>query len=143
MYWWRFSRTKLSCNIYKGIKFISHRMKLWERTQEARMRNEVEIKQFRFMPRKSTINVLFALRMLMEKYREGLKELYSVFVDLEKRLIIVCKEERYGLRKSGVGEKYTRAVQDMYKGCESMVRCAVGVSEGFKIEVELHQSLQW
>ena len=29
---------------------------------------------------------MFALRMLMEKYREGQRELHCVFVDLEKAL---------------------------------------------------------
>ena len=36
------------------------------------------------MPRKSTIDATFALRVLMEKYREGKKELHCVFIDLEK-----------------------------------------------------------
>ena len=40
--------------------------------------------QHGFMPGKSTTDALFALRVLMEKYREGQKELHCVFVDLEK-----------------------------------------------------------
>ena len=36
------------------------------------------------MPGKGTIDAMFALRMLMEKYREGQRELHSVFVDLKK-----------------------------------------------------------
>ncbi|KAI5106658.1 gastrula zinc finger protein XlCGF28.1-like [Silurus meridionalis] len=53
---------------------------------EARLREEVTIceQQYGFMPRKSTTDALFALRMLMEKYREGQRELHCVFVDLEK-----------------------------------------------------------
>ena len=38
--------------------------------------------QYGFMPGKSTTDSLFALRVLMEKYREGQKELHCVFVDL-------------------------------------------------------------
>ena len=30
-------------------------------------------------------------------------------------------------------------VQDMYESCKTMVRCAVGVTEKFKVEVGLHQ----
>lgn len=37
--------------------------------------------------------------------------------------------------KSGKAEKYIRAVQGMY---ETEVRCAVGVAEGFKVEVGMH-----
>ena len=33
------------------------------------------------------VAALFALRVLMEKYREGQKELHCVFVDLEKALL--------------------------------------------------------
>ena len=35
------------------------------------------------MPGKSTTDALFALRVSMEKYREGQKEMRCVFVDLE------------------------------------------------------------
>lgn len=30
-------------------------------------------------------------------------------------------------------------VQDMYDSCETVVRCSVGVTEEFKVEVRLHQ----
>ena len=36
------------------------------------------------MPGKGTTDAVFALRMLMEKYRKGQRELHCVFVDLEK-----------------------------------------------------------
>jgi hypothetical protein len=55
---------------YIGIKPMSHTMKLWERIVEARLRREVRIceQQYGFMPKKSTTDALFALRMLIEKY---------------------------------------------------------------------------
>ncbi|KAJ8348946.1 hypothetical protein SKAU_G00275380 [Synaphobranchus kaupii] len=131
-----------SCSNYRGIKLISHSMKLWERVVEARLREEVMIseQQYGFMPRKSTTDALFALRMLMEKYREGQKELHCVFVDLEKAYDRVPREEVwYCMRKSGVAEKYVRSVQDMYEDSVTVVRCAVGVTEAFKVGVGLHQ----
>ncbi|KAK3513205.1 hypothetical protein QTP70_009746 [Hemibagrus guttatus] len=75
-----------SCSNYRGIKLMSHTMKVWERVVEARLRKVVEIceQQYGFMPRKSTTDAIFALRILMEKYRDGQKELHCVFVDLEK-----------------------------------------------------------
>ncbi|KAK3543276.1 hypothetical protein QTP70_014062, partial [Hemibagrus guttatus] len=51
-----------------------------------------------------------------------------------------AKEELwYCMRKSGVAEKYVRVVQDMYEGSRTVVRCAVGQTEEFKVEVGLHQ----
>ncbi|KAK3568306.1 hypothetical protein QTP86_003534 [Hemibagrus guttatus] len=131
-----------SCSNYRGIKLMSHTMKVWERVVEARLRKVVEIceQQYGFMPRKSTTDAIFALRILMEKYRDGQKELHCVFVDLEKAYDRVPREELwYCMRKSGVAEKYVRVVQDMYERSRTVVRCAVGQTEEFKVEVGLHQ----
>ncbi|KAK3543875.1 hypothetical protein QTP70_030042, partial [Hemibagrus guttatus] len=131
-----------SCSNYRGIKLMSHTMKLWERVVEARLRKVVEIceQQYGFMPRKSTTDAIFALRILMEKYRDGQRELHCVFVDLEKAYDRVPREELwYCMRKSGVAEKYVRVVQDMYERSRTVVRCAVGQTEEIKVEVGLHQ----
>ncbi|KAK3570304.1 hypothetical protein QTP86_017185 [Hemibagrus guttatus] len=131
-----------SCSNYRGIKLMSHTMKLWERVVKARLRKVVEIceQQYGFMPRKSTTDAIFALRILMEKYRDGQRELHCVFVDLEKVYDRVPREELwYCMRKSGVAEKYVRLVQDMYERSRTVVRCAVGQTEEFKVEVGLHQ----
>ncbi|KAK3506727.1 hypothetical protein QTP70_018270 [Hemibagrus guttatus] len=131
-----------SCSKYRGIKLMSHTTKLWERVVEARLRKVVDIceQQYGFMPRKSTTDAIFALRILMEKYRHGQRELHCVFVDLEKAYDRVRREELwYCMRKSGVAEKYVRVVQDMYERSRTVVRCAVGQTEEFKVEVGLHQ----
>ncbi|KAK3569279.1 hypothetical protein QTP86_026572, partial [Hemibagrus guttatus] len=131
-----------SCSNYRGIKLMSHTMKLWERVVEARLRKVVKIceQQYGFMPRKSTTDAIFALRILIEKYRDGQKKLHCVFVDLEKAYDRVPREELwYCMRKSGVAEKYVRVVQDMYERSRTVVRCAVGQTEEFNVEVGLHQ----
>ena len=38
-----------------------------------------------------------------------------------------------------MAEKYVKVVQDMYENSVTTVRCAVGMTEGFKVEVGLHQ----
>ncbi|KAI5606596.1 hypothetical protein C0J50_2095 [Silurus asotus] len=133
-----------TCSNYRGIKLISHTMKLWERVVEARLREEVTIceQQYGFMPRKSTTDAIFALRMLMEKYREGQKELHCVFVDLEKAYDRVPREELwYCMRKSGVSEKYVRVVQDMYEDSVTAVKCAVVVMD--RLTDEVRQESPW
>ena len=129
------------CGNYRGIKLMSHTMKIWERIIETRLRDKVEIstQQYGFMPGKGTTDVVFGLRMLMEKYREGQRELHCVFVDLEKAYDRVPREELwYCIRKSGIVEKYVQRVQDMYEESETVVRCAVETTESFKVKVGLH-----
>ena len=92
-----------------------------------------------FMPGKGATDAMFASRILMKKYREGQRELHCVFVDLEKAYNRVPQEELwYCMRKSKIQQKYVRLVQDMYKESETVVRCAVGTTESFKVEVGLH-----
>ena len=73
---------------------MSHTMKVWERIIEARLRGGVEIskQQYGFIPGKGTTDAMFALRMLMEKYREGQRELHCVLVDLKKAYDRVSRE---------------------------------------------------
>ena len=121
---------------------MSHKMKVWERIIEARLRDRMEIskQQYGFMPGKGTTDAMFALRMLMEKYREGQREIHCVFVDLQKAYDRVPQEElRCCMRKSGIVKKYVQLVQDMYEGSKTVVRCAVGTTESFKVKVGLHQ----
>ena len=65
------------------------------------------------MPGKGTTDAMFALRMLMEKYRKGQRELrvHCIFVDLEKAYNRVLREELwYCTRKSEIVEKYVQLV---------------------------------
>ena len=101
------------CGNYRGIKLMSHTMKISERIIEARLRDRVEIskQQHGFMPGKGTTDAVFALKMLMEKYREGQRQLHCVFMDLEKTYNRVPREELwYCMRKSGIAEKYVQLV---------------------------------
>ena len=121
---------------------MNHIMKVLEKLIEARLRDRVEIRkqQYGFMPGKGTTDAMFALRMLMEKYREGQRELHCVFVDVVKAYDRVPRKELwYCMRKSGMAEKYVQLVQGMYEESKTVVRCAIGTTESFKVKVGLHQ----
>lgn len=63
-----------------------HSMKLWERVIEHKLTlgTTKSDNQFGLMPRRSTMEVIYLLRRLIEKYREKKKDLYMVFVDYKK-----------------------------------------------------------
>ena len=71
------------CGNYRGIKLMSHTMKIWERIIDRRLREETTIgdEQFGFMPGRGTTDAISAVRQLMEKHREKQKELHMVFID--------------------------------------------------------------
>ena len=60
-----------NCSNYRGIKLISHTMKLSERVIEHRLRHHAKIaeNQFGFMPRQSIIKVIHILRRLIERFK--------------------------------------------------------------------------
>ncbi|RZB79100.1 DnaJ-like subfamily C member 7 isoform B [Glycine soja] len=60
-----------NCANYRGIKLMSHTMKLWERVIERRLRKETQVteNQFGFMPGRSTMEAIYLLRRVMEQYR--------------------------------------------------------------------------
>uniref|UniRef100_A0A8D8YAF2 Craniofacial development protein 2 n=3 Tax=Cacopsylla melanoneura TaxID=428564 RepID=A0A8D8YAF2_9HEMI len=74
------------CGNYRGIKLMSHSLKIWERIVENRLREETSIseEQFGFMPGRGTSDAVFAMRRLMERCREMQRELHAAFIDLEK-----------------------------------------------------------
>ena len=70
------------CGNYRGIRLMSHTMKIWKRIIDRRLREEttIEDEQFGFMPGKGTTDAIFEVRQLMEKHREkqeGLHIFYS------------------------------------------------------------------
>ncbi|KAK3517623.1 hypothetical protein QTP70_013428 [Hemibagrus guttatus] len=80
-------------------------------------------------------------KCLGEAAVEFLASLFNrVLENLEKAYDRVPREDLwYCMRKSGVAEKYVRVVQDMYERSRTVVRCAVGQTEEFNVEVGLHQ----
>jgi Reverse transcriptase (RNA-dependent DNA polymerase) len=70
-----------SCTNYRGIKLMSHTMKLWERMIEHRLRKltTVSKNQFGFMPGRSTMEAIFLIRQLMERSRTEEGPTYDIY----------------------------------------------------------------
>ena len=130
------------CQNYRGIKLLSHTMKIWERIVDKRVRGEVKVaeEQFGFKPGRGRTNAIFILRQMVEKYREKGRDLHMVFVDLEKAYDRIPREELWRcLREKMVPEKYVRLIKEMYRDAKTRVRSGVGTTEGFEVKVGLHQ----
>ena len=52
--------------------------------QRLKQKTKITETQFGFMPVKSTMEAIFSLRQLMEKYQTKRKNLHMVFINLEK-----------------------------------------------------------
>uniref|UniRef100_A0A8I6Y6K2 Reverse transcriptase domain-containing protein n=1 Tax=Hordeum vulgare subsp. vulgare TaxID=112509 RepID=A0A8I6Y6K2_HORVV len=131
-----------SCTNYRGIKLMSHTMKLWERVIEHRLRRLTSVtkNQFGFMPGRSTMEAIFLVRQLMERYREQNKDLHMVFIDLEKAYDKIPRNVMWwAFEKHKVPIKYITLIKDMYDNVVTSVRTSDGDTNDFPIRIGLHQ----
>ena len=84
----------LNPNCYGGIKFLEHAFKLFEKILDWRLRDVVDIDKIKsgFMPGRVTLNAVFVLRRLTNKFKSTNKKPFYVFVDLEKAFDWVSRE---------------------------------------------------
>ena len=127
---------------YRGLKLLEHCMKLFEKVIEQHIRCRIEINQmqFGFMPGKSTIDAIFIVRQIQEKYREKKKDLYFAFVDLEKAFDRVPRKVVFwAMRKAGLDEWIIDLLSAMYKNAKSSVRVNGKLGREIPVNVGLHQ----
>ena len=71
----------MECGSYRGVKLLEHALKLWKGCWK-RLRELVQVDSMQcgFVKRKSTINAIFMVRQIQEKYLEKNRYLYQVFL---------------------------------------------------------------
>ena len=131
-----------SCGNYRSIKLLEHGMKIVERIFEKRLRKVVDLDEMQmgFRPGRGTVDAIFIMRQMMEKYEIAGKKLYMVFVDLEKAFDRVPRELIWwALRRKGVMEREIMAIKKMYSDIKTSVRVECERSESFDVKVGVHQ----
>ena len=84
------------------------------------------------MLRRSTTEVIFLIRQVMEWFREQKKDLHMVFIDLKKAYDKIPKNIiRWALDKHKVPSKYVTLIKDMYNNVVTNVRTnEIGLHQG-------------
>ena len=75
----------------------------------------------------------------MEKYQSKEKDLYMVFINLEKAYDRVPREILWkALEKKRIRVAYIRVIKDMYNRVTTSVKTQGRVTEDFPIKINLH-----
>jgi hypothetical protein len=82
------------------------------------------------------MEVIFLIKLLMERYRERKKDLHMVFIDLEKAYEKVPKNVMWwALQKHKVSTKYITLIKDVYDDVVTSVRTSDRDTYNFPINI--------
>jgi hypothetical protein len=137
---------KTECGNYRGIALMSHPAKVYERILERRLREVVEEKleewQHGFRPGRSSIDLVFALKMISEKNWEFNRKTYAAFVDLEKAFDRVPRELLWRKLRGieyGIPEKLLKAIKSTYTDSKCRVKTTSGEGKWFDVTTGVKQ----
>ena len=108
------------------------------------LRQNVKIleNQFGFMPERSTTEAFHFLRQLIKRFRERMRNLHMVFIDLEKTYEKVLREILWWtLMKKRVSIKYIDIIKDMRNGVVTNVRTSGGITSDFLSQLDCIKDL--
>ena len=126
------------CNSYRGISLLSIVGKIFARVALPRLQvlasRVYPESQCGFRTRRSTIDMIFSLRLLQEKFREVNKPLYIAFVDLAKAFDMVSRSGLLKLlNKIGCPPKLLSFISSFHETTRCTVRFNGAQSEPFEV----------
>ncbi|XP_072018595.1 uncharacterized protein [Amphiura filiformis] len=93
-----------------------------------------------FRPGRSTVDQLFTLRQITEKYTEIDKALYLCYIDYQKAFDTVWQDGLWAAMKHlGYPDKIVRLLQALYGTSKSAVRVDKDITEWFRIATGVRQ----
>jgi len=143
---WKRKCDKLVCRNNRGITLLSIRGKVFARVLLSRslpaIRCYRQSHQAGFMPNRSTIDHIAALRLIIEKppeFRKG-RHLYIAFIDLKTAFDSVDHASLWAILACiGVPSKILRLFKKLYGDLESCIRINGKLSEWFNINSSVRQ----
>src|ERR1700733_229235 len=135
---------KTECNNYRAISLLSIPGKVYTKVIQQRLRRYVEQamseEQAGFRKGRSTINQIFVIRQISEKYIEKNRTLYNNFIDYKQAFDSVWQEGLWRtLRYHGIPEELVVLIEDLYRKSMSAVRLDGELTEWFEITVGVKQ----
>ena len=130
---------RTDCGNYRGISLLSIAGKIFARILLNRLSTHITPEvvpetQCGFRGNRSTVDMIFCLRQLQEKYIEQDRPLYMVFVDFSKAFDTVGRTGLWQLlKKYGCPEKFTTMIEAIHTGMMANVSVGGEVSESFSV----------
>ena len=137
-------KDKLDCNNYRGISLLCHSSKLFLSILLQRIRRRTDEilaeEQAGFRHGRSTIDQIFTLRQIAEKYMEHNRQLYVCYVDFRKAFDSIWRRGLWTvMRHLGYPEKVVRILESLYNETLSAVRVNSSITDWFKTLVGVMQ----
>lgn len=132
------------CGNYRGITLMCQVAKIFEKVILNRIgnyiENQVSEEQHGFRRNRSTVDLIFAVRQLIEKHWEFDQKIICVFIDIEKAYDSVKRSAIWdSLRCIGLEEKYIEWIKELYRIHKCRVKTVAGYTRWFDIGRGLKQ----
>ena len=137
-------KDKLDCGNYRGISLLSHAGKIMALIIQKRILNKTEQilseSQAGFRSGRSTIDQLFTIRQIVEKYMERKRGLFICYIDFEKAFDSIWQEALWkALNFYGFPKKFINLLKALYQKSLSAVRVNGELTEWFRTTVGVRQ----
>ena len=135
---------KKVCSNYRGISLLSVPGKVYTRMLQQRLKQHIESviseEQAGFRMGRGTIDQLFVIRQLAEKYCEQNRTMYNNFIDFKQAFDSVWQKGLWQvLRTYGIPEHLIQLLEDLYSKSLSAVRVDSELTEWFRVTVGARQ----
>ena len=132
------------CNNYRTLSLISHPSKVLLRIILNRLKHQakeiIAEEQAGFMKGRSTVEQIFNLRSIIEKYQEHQQQLFHVFIDFKKAFDRVWHQALWAtMHKYNINQNLIALIEELYNNATSSVCLDGDIGEWFRTTVGIRQ----